>query len=356
MDIKPENLISLLQQHKPLPQAQVLLLCGEEDYYRNSIIAALPEYVFGDTPEADREITVFDKDTNLSGLQAAVNSYPFFCGKSLIFLKDEKLWAAKPAKANSAADAQNDTDSKKMEQLAAIVSDVPDYCLLVISSKKMDKRTKLYKQLKASALICPCERIKERELDDWLYAQAALYGAHFTRDALAAISEYIEPVKEEIPLDLLQQEIGKLAIYAAGRREWTEDDVLNVFALLPNASSFALTNYIMAGKLKQCLELLASERKHGTYILPLSATVAFKLRQVLRYLELKRRGYDQKGIMEELGMRSPYAYRFLERDSRRFDEKRLTEALLGRSDMNIKLRQGGRGYEKLEEILVRLLA
>lgn len=45
MDIKPENLISLLQRHKPLPQAQVLLLCGEEDYYRNSIIAALPEYV-----------------------------------------------------------------------------------------------------------------------------------------------------------------------------------------------------------------------------------------------------------------------------------------------------------------------
>ena len=63
-----------------------------------------------------------------------------------------------------------------------------------------------------------------------------------------------------------------------------------------------------------------------------------------------------KGKMEELGMRSPYAYRFLERDSRRFDEKRLTEALLGLSDMNIKLRQGGRGYEKLEEILVRLLA
>ena len=111
-----------------------------------------------------------------------------------------------------------------MEQLAAIVSDVPDYCLLVISSKKMDKRTKLYKQLKASALICPCERIKERDLDDWLYAQAAVYGAHFTRDALAAISEYIEPVKEEIPLDLLQQEIGKLAIYAAERREWTEED------------------------------------------------------------------------------------------------------------------------------------
>jgi hypothetical protein len=30
--------------------------------------------------------------------------------------------------------------------------------------------------------------------------------------------------------------------------------------------------------------------------------------------------------------------------------------LLGLSDMNIKLRQGGRGYEKLEKILVRLLA
>ena len=46
----------------------------------------------------------------------------------------------------------------------------------------------------------------------------------------------------------------------------------------------------------------------------------------------------------------------VQKSGARFDEKRLTEALLGLSDMNIKLRQGGRGYEKLEEILVRLLA
>lgn len=98
MDIKPENLISLLQQHKPLPQAQVLLLCGEEDYYRNSIIAALPEYVFGDTPEADREITVFDKQTDLAELMAAINTYPFFCGKSLVVLSDENLWAVRKKK------------------------------------------------------------------------------------------------------------------------------------------------------------------------------------------------------------------------------------------------------------------
>ena len=171
-----------------------------------------------------------------------------------------------------------------------------------------------------------------------------------------SIEDIVYEAQRKVILEIAEKEscviIGRNADFILKDRE----DVLNVFALLPNASSFALTNYIMAGKLKQCLELLASERKHGTYILPLSATVAFKLRQVLRYLELKRRGYDQKGIMEELGMRSPYAYRFLERDSRRFDEKRLTEALLGLSDMNIKLRQGGRGYEKLEEILVRLLA
>ena len=171
-----------------------------------------------------------------------------------------------------------------------------------------------------------------------------------------SVEDMVYEAQRNVILKIAEKEscviIGRNADFILKDRE----DVLNVFALLPNASSFALTNYIMAGKLKQCLELLASERKHGTYILPLSATVAFKLRQVLRYLELKRRGYDQKGIMDELGMRSPYAYRFLERDSRHFDEKRLTEALLGLSDMNIKLRQGGRGYEKLEEILVRLLA
>ena len=112
----------------------------------------------------------------------------------------------------------------------------------------------------------------------------------------------------------------------------------------------------MEGKLKEALESLASARKNGTYILPLCGMVRAKLRQVLRYLELKRAGYDGKTLMEELGVRHPYAMKMLTQQARRFDEARVRKALLAIADLNTNLRRGGRSYEALEEILVALLA
>lgn len=343
MDIKAEELLHKLQQHAPLPEARIILLCGEELYYRSQIAKAVPDYVFGDTPAADREINVFEKNTDLSELSAAINTYPFFCGQSLIVLKDEKLWLAKGESAQQA-----------LERLMAIVSDVPDYCTLLISASKLDKRTKLYKQLKKIALVCDCSSLRPYELGPWLDEQAERYGARFDNEAVGTIMEYLAPV-EQAPLQLLQQEIAKLAIYAGERKHWTRQDILDIFAALPEASDFALTNFIMGGRLKEALEALATARKNGTNILPMCGMVSAKLRQVLRYLELKRSGYDQKGLMEELGVRHPYAMKMLTQQSRRFDEAALKQALLAIARLNVQLRQGGRSYAALEEILVQLL-
>ena len=343
MDIKAEELLYKLQQRVPLPEARVLLLCGEEQYYRSGIIKAMPDYVFGDTPAADREINIFEKDTDVSELSAAINTYPFFSGQSLIIIKDEKLWSAKSENAQ-----------KALERLQVLLSDVPDYCTVLISAAKLDKRTKLYKQLKKTALVCDCSSLRPYELGPWLDAQAEQYGARFEQEAVGTIMEYLAPV-DQAPLQLLQQEIAKLAIYAGERKRWTRQDILDIFAALPEASDFALTNFIMEGRLKEALEALASARKNGTNILPLCGMVSSKLRQVLRYLELRQQGYDQKGLMEELGVRHPYAMKMLAQQSRRFSASKVQQALLAIADLNVQLRQGGRSYAALEEILLQLL-
>lgn len=366
MDIKAEELLAKLQQHKPLPQAQVLLLCGEEDYYRNSIIAALPEYVFGDTPEADREITVFDKQTDLAELMAAINTYPFFCGKSLVVLNDENLWAVRKKKndnvsvdneeANEESVSQQDEelDTKKIERLTTILTDVPDYCTVVLNGKKFDKRTKLYKALKQKAIICECNRIKEKQLPDWLNAQANTYGARLTYDAIEVIVDIFESVMEDLPLGVLKQEIDKLAIYTAGRKQWTAQDVLNVVVAPGNTSAFAITNFVADAKLKEALEVMAIEKKRGINILPLCARIQFKLRQLLRYHELKSRGYDNNSMMKELGLSSG-AMSYVVKQSRHFNEKKLRQAIIAINDININIRRGGRDYGALEEVLIKLL-
>ena len=359
MEIKPDELLYKLQQHKQLPPAQVLVLYGEEEDYHNSILAAIPDYLFADTAASDRSIESFEKDTNIAELAAVINTYPFFGGRSLVLVRDEGLWGKKPAKSKTdgEAEAEGAAAKKRLEQLTQIMTDVPEYCFVVISTKGLDRRTKFYKEIKDKALLCACDRLKLRDVQEWLHTQESLYGARFTPDAIGTLMSYLEPVSDDIPLGILRQEIDKLALYAGGRRQWTRQDVLDILAPLANPSAFAINNAIMGGKLEEALEILAIEAKRGTYnILPIIGMAASKLRQVLRYKELKRQGLDQKAIMDAIGVKNPYAYKYLAQDSRRFSEERVRQALIDMADLNSGLRRGGRSYSRLEEILLQLLS
>ena len=344
MEIKPEELIYKLQNGAQLPQGNLLVVYGEEDYYRQQIITALPETLFQGVDSADRAITSFDKDTDLNELASIINTYPFFSGQSLVVLKDEKLLAAK---------AESEARKQQLDKLADILSDIPDYCTVLVSASKLDKRTKLFKALKKTALMCECASIKLNNLSQWLDGQAAAYGARWSFDAVGKIIEYLQPV-DKIPLKLLQQEIAKLAVYAGERREWTAEDVESIFSALPEASSFAIINALGKRNLPEVLMLLAAEKKKGTNVLPLCALITFKLRQMLQYLELSSRGFDYKGIVAELKL-NPYVAKNLQREVRGFTAQALTKALLELAQLNIDLRKGGRDYARLEEILLQLL-
>lgn len=345
MEIKPEELIYKLQTGAQLPQSNLLVVYGEEDYYRQQIVTALPEALFQGVDSADRAITSFDKDTDLNELASIINTYPFFSGQSLVVLKDEKLLAAK---------AESEARKQQLDKLADILSDIPDYCTVLVSASKLDKRTKLFKALKKTALMCECASIKLNNLSQWLDGEAAAYGARWSFDAVGKIIEYLQPV-DKIPLKLLQQEIAKLAVYAGERKQWTAEDVESIFSALPEASSFAIINALGKRNLPEVLVLLAAEKKKGTNVLPLCALITFKLRQMLQYLELSSSGFDYKGIVAELKL-NPYVAKNLQREVRGFTAQALTQALLELAQLNIDLRKGGRDYTRLEEILLQLLS
>ena len=76
MELAPEKLIEMLEKGESLPN--VILMYGEENYYRSKAAACIKKYVFGSAADEDIEINVFDRDTDLKRLNAAVNTYPFF--------------------------------------------------------------------------------------------------------------------------------------------------------------------------------------------------------------------------------------------------------------------------------------
>lgn len=324
----------------------LVLGLGEEDYYKEELAHKLTAVLFGDLPEEERSAAIFDGKASLPEVQEAINTYPFFAGQNLVVLRNLQLLEGE-AKAASAKTA------KDREQLLQLLQDIPPYAYVLVLCNKLDKRTKLYSALSKSAAVVTCDSIKYYSLKPWLDEQAASYGARFDYKAIALISEYMS-ITETVPLSLLKQEIDKLAIYAGQRTQWTQEDVENIFADLPAASAFAVGNAVTEGRLVQFLELVALEKKKGTNILPLVGGVTTALRRLCLLKELVEAGERPDALAAKLHMH-PYVVKLNVAASQRFTLASLRHAMVELTQLNIKMRLGGRTFERLEEIVVELI-
>lgn len=343
MEISAEKILENLKAHEEIPHA--LIIWGEEEYYKDKIIKAVLAETFAGVPEQDREITVFDKELSFKDLEAAINTYPFFSGKSMIIIKEPKILKQ---------DKQQESETRKEQQLkfAELLIDIPEYCQLVCAVSKLDKRSKFYKTILQSGGVVESKAIKSYNLKPWLDEQAALHGCRWEYEAMALVMEYMS-VADNVPLLLLTQEIDKLAIYAGTRKVWTKQDVEMIFSELPEVSIFALTNAVAERKAKSVLELLAAEEKKGTNILKLCSIVASQIRKLWQVKELMATGANKATLASELKMH-PFVVQKTMEQSKKFSLTSLEKCLLAIAQINMDLRKGGRRYAQLEEILIML--
>ena len=344
MEISSEKLLETLDKHLEIPR--VVIIWGEEGYYKEKITKAVVQTTFAAVAERDKEIVVFDKELPLKELETAINSYPFFSGKNMVLIKDPKILKQ---------DKQQESETRKGQQmqLAELLSNLPDFCQIVCTVPKLDKRSKFYKTLLPIAAIVESKTIKSYNLRPWLDEQAALYGCTWEYGAAELVVEYMAAA-DNVPLLLLANEIEKLAIYAGTRKKWTRQDVEAIFSELPEVSIFALTNAIAEKKTEEVLTLLALEEKRGTNVLKVAGIVSSQIRKLWQVKELMEAGYDKTSITNELKMH-PFIAQKTMAQSKFFTTASLQKCLTALAQLNMDLRKGGRRFEQLEEILVVLL-
>ena len=344
MEISSEKFLETLDKHLEIPR--LVIIWGEEDYYKEKITKAVVQATFASVAERDREVTVFDKELPLKELETAINSYPFFSGKNMVLIKEPKILKQ---------DKQQESETRKEQQmqLAELLSDLPDFCQVVCAVAKLDKRSKFYKTLLPIAGIVESKAIKSYNLRPWLDEQAALYGCMWEYGAAELVVEYMAAT-DNVPLLLLANEIEKLAIYVGTRKKWTRQDVEAIFSELPEVSIFALTNAIAEKKTEEVLSLLAVEEKRGTNVLKVTGIVSSQIRKLWQVKELMEAGYDKNSIANELKMH-PFIAQKTMAQSKFFTTVSLQKCLTALAKLNMDLRKGGRRFEQLEEILVVLL-
>lgn len=331
-------------------------IAGEEIYYRDLVRHTLLDAIFTDIPEESREITLFEERTDLRKLETLVNTYPFFGGRTVVLITDKELLNPKSGSEVAAGKGRGKNkgiaSEGKQERFQRILTDVPDFCTVILQSEKMDGRQKLTKFLQKETAFVDCSPVDSRTLPTWLVQQAALHKGTFTGEAINRIQEYLATV-DNPPLQLLAKEVEKVAVYAGKRKNWTAEDVDLLFSALPEAGAFALNNAIAAKNLPLVLQLLAEEKQKNTFIVMIIARIAANLRNLLMVKEGERLGYSASQIAEQ-SRKSPFVINLWKRDSARFTEARLRNGVQSLDKIAEAIGLGGRQYERLEEVLAIL--
>jgi DNA polymerase-3 subunit delta len=343
-----EKFLKTLKLEEKLPN--LIVAWGDESYYKDTIKELLENKIYADVKKEERAPQVFSQAIDLAQLRESINTYPFFSGSNFIVITDPKLLEQEKKESEKASEKHKDD----LKAFTEILADIPEYSYVLCLCSKLDKRKVFYKTLSQIGAIVECDSLKYYSLKPWLDGEAAKYGARFDYKATSLIMEYMQ-VTDKVPLLLLEGEIAKLSIYAGKRKIWKAEDVDAIFSQLPEVSGFALGSAIASRRLDKALELLAVEQKKGSAnFIPVLARVSFEIRRLCRVKELMNKNYSKDKIVASLRMH-PYAAQLTMEACRHFTLKALETCLVELSNINIKLRLGGRQWPRLEEVLVGLL-
>ena len=157
--------------------------------------------------------------------------------------------------------------------------------------------------------------------------------------------EYLEEVLstwENVSRPLLEVEVEKIDLMT-GKRVTVPKRVLE-FSLpgYVNQGVFAFADALLSKKVKQILESTDKVFKDTSTEISGLGLISSKFRNIKILKEMERARMPESKIREALGMRSPYAYRYLKRDADKVTEKDAEWMLLGIFNYQLKKRMGDR--------------
>lgn len=226
--------VKRLKQEGP---ERVYLLWGAEDYLREQYLGQLKKLCL---PEGENSFSfhrIDGPELDIEKLRHAMDAIPFMSEKSFIELRDIDI-----------------NRLKEGEALAALLEDVPDYCVLAFvlsTGYEPDGRLKTVKALRQAARELRFTNQSQGMLTDWLVRRFAAAGKSIELDA----AQRLIFISGDLMSGLIP-EIEKVAAYASGDRV-TAADVEAVANHIPEAVIFDMTEYIAQKKYNTALSVLA---------------------------------------------------------------------------------------------------
>lgn len=224
---------------------------------------------------------------------------------------------------------KSEKEEEQQKEFLETAREIPEETLLIMLFEgKPDARTKVVKELKK---FCVAEEMGFIKPDQAAGIMAQILGERGKRFEPEA-REYLEEVLstwENVSRPLLEVEVEKIDLMT-GKRVTVPKRVLE-FSLpgYVNQGVFAFADALLSKKVKQILESTDKVFKDTSTEISGLGLISSKFRNIKILKEMERARMPESKIREALGMRSPYAYRYLKRDADKVTEKDAEWMLLG---------------------------
>lgn len=280
---------------------KVYLICGEEEYlklnYKNQFIRA----VAGDDT---MNLGIYEgKNFDVNEVIDTAETFPFFAERRLIVMEDTGLFKSGG------------------EELAEYMGKIPDSTIFLFVEQNVDKRSKMYKAVKANGYICEISRQTEKDLSLWAARIFAKDGKKITN---ADMSYLIANVGTD--MEVLSREIEKLISYDLNKEIISKEDIDAVCVKQLNVRIFDMVDAISVKNQKKTLDCyyeLIAEKEPPMRILFM---VARQFHLILQAKDLSARGMSKDQIAQTMGVQGFIATKSI-RQSRNFSVAELKSAL-----------------------------
>ena len=294
----------------------IYLLYGEEAYlvrqYRDRLRDSL--CVEGDTMNT----SVFSgKDNRTASLIDLSETMPFFAERRVIFVENSGFFKKSP------------------EDLAAYLGELPETTYFIFVEEEVDKRGKMYKQVKKFGSVVEFKRQTDAVLMQWILGKLKKENKRITRPVMELFLD-----KTGTDMELITQELEKLLCYTMEKDVIEAADVEAICANQINGKIFDMVDAIGRKEQKKALDLyydLLMLKEPAMRILYL-VTRHFQILMQLR--DMTGKGFDNKQMAAKAGV-PEFAVRKYLGQAKSFSLAQLEEIVRAsvQTDENIKTGQ-----------------
>ena len=281
---------------------QAYLLYGDEAYlkqqYKHNLVKALnPD---GDTMNFNH---YEGKGVDVKQLIDLCETMPFFADRRVILLEDTGFF------------------KNKSEELADYMKELPDYLCMVFVESEVDKRNRMYKEVKACGTIAEFARQDEKTLMRWAAGILGKAGKKITQRDMELLL-----TKTGTDMGNLRMELEKLICYTEGRDVVTAEDIEEICTTQTTNRIFDMVRAVTEKNQKRALDLyydLLTLKEPPMRILFL---LAKQYRQLLQVKQFAEAGLAQQEMASKLGVPS-FAVRNIASCARAYTISELEQAI-----------------------------